>query len=233
MKIVTWNCAMALAKKHRELLTLGADIMVIQECSQPFTEQINCSEGWSSVWFGGKNLYKGLAVLARAPWTIRKAQALKPKWAGKVVIDGPASIKLFPVWASRGNRSAEEYIGQVHLLLDIIERTPLSPFTIVAGDFNSNSIWDSDYGMNNHSAAVGRFRKLGLKSAYHEFFGYLQGEERHLTHWNLKKKHAAYHVDYAFLSRPLLSRLRRVVVGRCGDWISLSDHAPVLVELDL
>jgi endonuclease/exonuclease/phosphatase family metal-dependent hydrolase len=30
-----------------------------------------------------------------------------------------------------------------------------------------------------------------------------------------------------------LSKLKRVLVGRCDDWLSLSDHAPVLVDLDL
>jgi len=48
MKFVTWNCAMALQKKYQGFLTLGADLMVIQECSQAFIEQINRSEGWSS-----------------------------------------------------------------------------------------------------------------------------------------------------------------------------------------
>jgi exonuclease III len=232
MKLATWNCAMGLKKKHQKLLTLGADLMVLQECSRPDIEQLSRTSEWSSSWFG-KNQNKGLGVLAKAPWVIREAQALKPQWAGKLVIDGPASIELFPVWACKGNSPAEEYIGQIHLLFDIIEQPPLSPFTIVAGDFNSNSRWDGDYGTRNHSAAVERFRKLGMESAYHVFFGIPQGAESNPTHWNMKKKDAPYHVDYAFLSRPLLSKLRNVVVGRCDDWLSLSDHAPVLVELDL
>jgi exonuclease III len=223
---------MALHNKYQKLLTLGADVGVIQECSQPFIEQINRSEGWSSAWFGNK-ANKGLAVVVRAPWVIREAQDLKLKWAGKVVIDGPRSIELFPVWACKGNSPAEEYIGQIHLLLDIIEQTPLPPFTIVSGDFNSNSRWDSDYGTQNHSAAVERFRNLGMESAYHIFFGMSQEEESDPTHWNMKKKDAAYHIDYAFLSRQLLPKLKNVVVGRCDDWLSLSDHAPLLVELDL
>src|SRR6266849_1842678 len=152
MKFVTWNCAMGLQKKHQKLLTLGVDFMVIQECSQPFIAQLNRSEGWSSAWFG-KNPNKGLAVLVRAPWIIREAQALKPEWAAKLVIDGPASIELFPVWACKGNRPGKEYIVQTHLLLDIIKQPTPSPFTIVVGDFNSNSIWDSDDGTNDHSAA--------------------------------------------------------------------------------
>ena len=231
MKIVTWNCLGGFHKKHQQLVTLGANIMVIQECSRRSIEQINHSGGWSSAWFGNPN--KGIAVLVREPWIIRKAQALKPKWTGKVVIAGPSSIELFPVWACKGKSPAAEYIEQVHLLLDILERTSLIPFTIVAGDFNSNSIWDADYGINNHSSAVDRFRKLGLESAYHVSSGDRQGSERHPTLWFRKNKKEVYHIDYAFLSRSLLSKLGSVVVGRSDDWLPLSDHAPVLVELDL
>jgi exodeoxyribonuclease-3 len=234
MKFATWNCAMALKKKHERLFTLGADVMVIQECSRPDVEQLSQTPGWSSSWFGNNPNKKGLGVLVKAPWIIREANALSAQWAGKVVIDGPASIELFAVWACMGKSPAVEYIEQVHLLLDIIERSPLSPFTIVAGDFNSNSRWDSDYGIKtNHSVAVERFRKLGMESAYHKFFGTPQGAERHPTLWLRKNKDNPYHVDYVFLSRQLSPKLRGVVVGGCDDSLPSSDHAPVLVELDL
>jgi exodeoxyribonuclease-3 len=234
MELVTWNCATALRQKYPRILNLGADVIVVQECSQPFIEQINRSEGWSAVWFGGDPNKKGLAVLARAPWTIRDgARVLQPKWAAKVVVDGTTSIELYPVWACTNKDPAREYIEQVHLLLDIIEQRPPSPCTIVVGDFNSNSKWDSDYGLTNHSAAVERFRELGFSSAYHEFFGYLQGAERHPTLWFRKNKNNPYHIDYVFLSRPLLSKIKNVEVGASDEWLSLSDHAPLLVELDL
>jgi hypothetical protein len=187
MKFATWNCAMGLKKKHQKLLTLGADILVIQECSQPDIEHLSRTSEWSSSWFG-KNHNKGLGILVKAPWVIREAQALKPQWAGKLVIDGPASIELFSVWACKSKSPAQEYIEQVHLLLDIIEQTPLSPFAIVVGDFNSNSVWDSGYRLNNHTAAVGRFRKLGMEGAYHEFFGDSQRAERHPTLWFRKNE---------------------------------------------
>jgi exodeoxyribonuclease III len=87
--------------------------------------------------------------------------------------------------------------------------------------------------IHSHTAAVSRFRKLGMESAYHEFFGDTQGAERHPTLWFRKNKDNPYHVDYVFMSRPLLSKLRTVVVGRCDDWLTSSDHAPVLVEIDL
>jgi exonuclease III len=233
MKFATWNCAMALKKKHQKLLSLGADVFVIQECSKPDIEQLSRTSEWSSSWFG-KNQNKGLGVLVKAPWVIREAQALNVQWAGKVVIDGPASIELLAVWASMSKSPALEYIEQVHLLLDIIEQTPLFPFAIVAGDFNSNSRWDSDYGITkNHSSAVERFRKLGMESAYHVLFEIPHGAERHPTEWHMKNKEKLYHVDYVFLSCHLLPKLRNVAVGSCDDWLSSSDHAPVLVELDL
>jgi len=232
MKLVTWNCAMALKKKHQKLLTLGADIMVIQECSRSDIQQLGQPPGWSSTWFG-KNKNKGLGVLAKAPWVIRQAQALKPRWTGKLLIDGPASMELFPVWACITKRPAKAYIEQVHFLLDMFDRTPLPPLAIVAGDFNSNSRWDSEHATQSHSAAVERFRKLGMASAYHEFSGEPQGAERHPTFWFRKNKRTVYHLDYAFLSRELLAKLKNVVVGHSDDWLSSSDHAPVLVELDL
>jgi exonuclease III len=232
MKLVTWNCSMGLSNKHQKLLTLGADVMIIQECSQPDVKQLSRTSEWSSSWFG-KNQTKGLGVLVKLPWVIREVQALTPEWTGKVVINGTVSIELFPVWACKSKSAAKEYIEQVHLLLDIIEQAPLSPFTIVVGDFNSNSRWDSAYGAQSHSAAVERFRKLGMESAYHVSSGNPQGAEQHPTLWFRKNKDTAYHIDYAFLSHPLLSKLRNVEIGRCDDWLSLSDHAPVLVELDL
>jgi exodeoxyribonuclease III len=232
MKLVTWNCAMALHKKHEKLLSLDADIMVIQECSRKFLKQINRAQGWSSAWFG-KNPNKGLGVMVRAPWIIREAQPLKPKWIARLVIDGPMSLELFPVWACVGTRRAEAYIGQVHRLLDILERTRPAHSTIIVGDFNSNSIWDGGRRINDHSAAVGRLRKLGLESAYHGFFKQTQGAEKHPTFWFTKNKKKVYHLDYIFLSGQLFPKLKHVEVGHHKDWLSFSDHAPVLVDLDL
>jgi len=232
MKLVTWNCAMALHKKHEKLLTFGADIMVIQECSRKFIRQINRTEGWSSAWLG-KNPNKGLGVIVKAPWIISEAKALKPKWVGKVIIDGPVPLELFPVWACPSEPRAESYIGQVHLLLDILERKSPSRSTIIIGDFNSNSIWDGGRRINDHSAAVSRLRKLGIESAYHAFFKQAQGAEEHPTFWFTKNTKKIFHLDYAFLSGELLSKLKRVEVGHHKDWLSFSDHAPVLIELDV
>ncbi len=76
MKLATWNCAMGLKKKIPKLLSLSADVMIIQECSRSDIEQLGQSHEWSPIWFG-KNKNKGLGVAAKAPWVVREAQALK------------------------------------------------------------------------------------------------------------------------------------------------------------
>lgn len=71
MKLVTWNCAMAFHKKSSLLFSLGANVMVIQECSQKSIEQIASVEGFTAAWFGS-NPNKGIARWGRNQGTYRK-----------------------------------------------------------------------------------------------------------------------------------------------------------------
>jgi hypothetical protein len=62
LRIVTWNCGMALARKAPSLLALATDIAVIQECSKKSVDVIS-GHGFSGLWFGA-NPNKGLAVFS-------------------------------------------------------------------------------------------------------------------------------------------------------------------------
>jgi endonuclease/exonuclease/phosphatase family metal-dependent hydrolase len=46
-----------------------------------------------------------------------------------------------------------------------------------------------------------------------------------------RKREKPYHLDYCFLSRDLLERVTDVRVGEYEDWIGLSDHMPLIVDL--
>src|SRR4029077_19019552 len=98
---------------------------------------------------------------------------------------------------------------------------------------NSNSCWDREHGSKSHSVAVERLSRLGLESAYHIVSGHQQGAEKQPTFWFRKSRRAPFHIDYVFLNRSLLSKLKGVTIGLCDDWLFLSDHAPVSVEIDL
>jgi hypothetical protein len=60
---------------------------------------------------------------------------------------------------------------------------------------------------------------------------------RHPTfYWRARSPDGpTYHIDYVFVPRTSLGRLRSVTIGSRGDWIAtgLSDHVPVIVDLEL
>jgi hypothetical protein len=60
MRIVTWNCGMALVRKAPSLLALDLDIAVVQECSKKSVDDLR-SYGFSGLWFG-TNVNKGLKI---------------------------------------------------------------------------------------------------------------------------------------------------------------------------
>ena len=78
---------------------------------------------------------------------------------------------------------------------------------------------------------------MGLASAYHDNRGVAQGGESEPTHyWRDRTKDGpTYHIDYVFVPRQWLPRVRSVEVGGFEDWCGagLSDHVPIVVDLDL
>lgn len=236
MRLVTWNCAMGLhqSRKLEALLSLSADIAVIQECSKKSMEFLKEQHNYSTAWFG-KNPNKGLGVLVKAPLSIRNCADLGPTWTALLEIEGPVQINLVAVWACKP-AIGPSYVGQVHLALDKMALLNLPGHTVVMGDFNSNKIWDHKR-KQNHSAVVKRLSDIGLESAYHQITGEQQGHETKKTLFLLRNalstKH--YHIDYVFLTEALLNQMRSVTIGSYEIWSGtggLSDHAPLIVDID-
>jgi hypothetical protein len=71
VRIVTWNCGMALARKAPNLLALNLDIAVVQECSKKSVDVLH-GHGLSGLWFGA-NPNKGLAVYCSKEFTVHAA----------------------------------------------------------------------------------------------------------------------------------------------------------------
>lgn len=231
MRLVTWNCNGALRRKHALLEALDADILVIQECEDP-SQSTAEYQAWAKdyAWIGyGKN--KGIGIFPR------RGQRIEP-------LDWPASdLKLFlpvrvddkydvvGVWTQKGSPSNTSYIGQFwHYLRAHGER--FGQHTIIAGDLNSNAIWDKPRRLWNHSDCVREMAMNGFHSLYHLAHAEDQGMERQPTFYLHRSELKPYHIDYIFAHDALLNGVRpSVEVGNRASWIDASDHMPITVEL--
>ena len=98
---------------------------------------------------------------------------------------------------------------------------------IVAGDFNNSIIWDKKGNDNNFNNINDHFEDLGFISNYHKLKGEDFGKESSATFF-IQKTSQKYHIDYIYSKNLNPLGLK---VGSYSEWISYSDHSPLIVEL--
>jgi exodeoxyribonuclease III len=228
MRIVTWNCQMAFEKKVDALLSLNPDVAVVPECSEKSVVALQ-QRGFSTLWFGS-NPHKGLGVICRDEWAIRALPQPEQKWIAPIEVGAPTPFTLLAVWACAvGASRADRYIGQVYqALISHPEWFNGNP-VVLAGDLNSNKIWDGERKSGNHSDVVKLLGEQGLVSAYHEFSQEPQGEESRPTIHFRRRQSRPYHIDYIFIPQEWATRLKTVEVGEYEQWSKLSDHCPLVL----
>jgi hypothetical protein len=233
VRVVVWNCKMAFSRKRHLISGLAAHIAIVPECSKDsICERVD--DAFDCRWIGGRPDKKGLGVLVARPWRLARTGKPRSKWVVPLWIDGPTKFLLVAVWTMQvSGGGAKSYIGQAHEALSKNPRWMRNNRVIVAGDFNSNKIWDDERTTNGHSAVVKLLGDRGIVSAYHEFFSERQGEETRPTYYFWHRKSRGYHIDYVFLPSRWAQRIKSVEVGKYRRWAKLSDHVPLLVEVDL
>jgi exodeoxyribonuclease III len=227
MRILTWNCNRGpVATKLPLLALLKPSISILQECPRPKEDDP------STLWFGD-NPRLGIAVVASPGYCISRVPARDaPRYNIPIQVTGPTSFLLLAVWAKTDLhfRYVKGVIRAVECYSDLIAAQP----TIIAGDFNSNKIWDFKRPAHlNHSGLVRNLAELGLVSAYHYFHGEEQGAESRHTLYLLKKPARQYHIDYCFVPESWAARIKSVDVGSYEEWIRFSDHCPLVVDIAL
>jgi exodeoxyribonuclease-3 len=243
VRLVAWNCNMALHRKLAALLALRPDVAVLSECASPerLAERLGAAGlGCEPVWIG-VNRDKGLAVLAFNGYRARladEAYRRSLRFIAPIRIEGPLCFNLLAVWAqnfSDGIRRKRQH-GPLRLALTRDYRAFLGEGpAIVAGDFNNNIFWDKPGYLINHTHTVTLLESYGLVSAYHHARGEAQGAEKEPTlYWRDRLKDGpTYHIDYIFLPRAWSADIREMHVGGFEEWCGagLSDHVPVVVEI--
>lgn len=231
MRIVSWNCNGGLRKKLEKLLSLEADIHIIQECEDP----LHCSDlkyktfAENSLWVG-MSKHKGLGIFAK---NSRKLTALA--WeSGNLELFLPCTIDnritLLAVWTRQANSPTFQYIGQAwKYLQEHKSKLPLTQ-TVIAGDFNSNACWDKWDRWWNHSDVVRELEEVGIHSLYHCSTKEQQGMETKPTFFMYRKEQKPYHIDYIFQSADIISA-SKIRIGEPNEWLEFSDHMPVICEM--
>ena len=113
---------------------------------------------------------------------------------------------LFAIWANNPQDPDGHYVEQVWKAIHLYDKKLKSKGTILAGDFNSNTIWDRKYRKGNHSHVVQRLEAKGIFSTYHLHYKQTQGKEEHPTQYMYRHKDKPYHLDYCFVSKDLAEK---------------------------
>ena len=221
MKIATWNVFSGTSAARGAELTY-MDIIAFQETSQ--TENTN-----SCVWAGDNNSQiKGVSILSPSySFSVTPPMPqCSPGLAARFDDTPLGTIQILNLWAKPKPDYFDDLINSLGAYENFISKVP----TIILGDFNISPKLSGK--KRKFEKLVSVFEdSLGMSSAYHHYFGETYGEESRPTLYHLWKEDRPFHIDFVFLPRELIARLKTVAVP---DYLShaTSDHRPVICEFE-
>ena len=238
MKIVIWNCNMAFDKKQADLLALEPDVAIVSESANPdiLAKKAPFFAPRTKHWHG-ENINKGLSVFTFGKYEAELATGFCNEfhWIIPLRVTGPTQFNLIAVWAKHpsAEKGRMSYQGPVLTAIDKYDSFLSERDAVVAGDFNNNVIWDKPGKAINHANTVHTLKKrYSMISGYHHVTGCSQGNEKHPTLFWQHNINKTYHVDHCFVPQSWADNNLRVSVGSADNWLGLSDHAPMVIELN-
>ena len=228
---------MAYRNKAAYILKQKPDIVIVPECEHPDKIKYDKKKNipTDQVWTG-KSLHKGLGVFSYSQYKFQIHESYMPEFKNilpLIVTGGVVDFTLFAIWANNPEDKGFEYVGQIWKALKHYDFLLKNEKTILAGDFNSNTIWDKPKREGNHSTVVALLETKKIHSLYHKFYKQQQGNERHNTLFMYRHKDKPYHIDYCFASTFFAEKIVSVKVGTHKKWCGLSDHTPLTVTFDI
>jgi exodeoxyribonuclease III len=227
---------MAFRKKASLILSHQPDIVVVPECEHPdiILAHPGIIKPTSYLWFGDKR-NKGLGIFSYNDYSLKARRMHNPLFRMIVPVmvkSNQRTFTLYAVWANNPDDPDGQYVEQVWKAVNYYKKHLKSKGTVLAGDFNSNTIWDRKYRTGNHTHVVDFLRKKGIHSTYHLHHEQTHGKEIHPTFYLYRHLDKPYHLDYCFVSSDLASQLQSVEIGKFEDWKTYSDHVPVIVTFN-
>jgi exonuclease III len=234
MRIATWNCNMAFRKKYEQVLPYEPDLLIVPECEHP--DKFN-TKFYDHVLWIGENKNKGLAVFSfnDIEITIHEAYCENYRYILPVKVGNNKAINLIAVWSQNNKEDPRRrYIGEIWQSFNYYKDLFKSP-TIIAGDFNWNVIWDEEHASyplhGTLTDVINLLKPFEIFSMYHTLTNVNFGTEKDPTLYFRKNRKTPYHIDYIFAPVNFINSGKSISVGKYEDWISLSDHMPLITEL--
>ncbi len=234
LRIVTWNCNMALRLKFERLRSLRPDVAVIQECADPAG-----ANGWhpdctAFEWIGF-NPDKGLGIFTFGDLALAKHPGYAEAYALylPVAVTGRCRFNLLGVWSADPRRIPEGATNDPLTALRHYRNFLAAGPAIVAGDFNRLPQQLSARRGGPGSSVVDVLAGAGLTNADYAMSDASGQQALRRTHYHQRKFSRGFVVDYMFIPAAEVARLTAFGVGDPHDWITWSDHVPLVAEFDL
>jgi endonuclease/exonuclease/phosphatase family metal-dependent hydrolase len=219
VRIATWNCQPGIVHQWDAVEALRTHVLSVQEIRSGTQEFVAEQDGWSCQAQEGK-YGRGVAVLARRPFSIEEREASEP-FVVSTVIAGPTRFRFVAFWAMTPKAVGYSYHRQAQRMIEQLPDDGLD--TVVAGDFNASK-------HPRHLANIKRLRERDLVSAYHKHAGLAPGDVgEEVTAFTGRNGRPGFHIDLVFLQSTW--QVDEVEVGTFDRYPGQhrSDHVPVVV----
>jgi exonuclease III len=235
MRLVTWNCRIGgFRRKAKHIAPFRPDVLAVQgveainnvlvfagDCQPTFRDRI-CDPTYPK---------RSIGVFSYTNVTLNAVDGHDPMYAFRRYRAEYRGLpfQVIAVWTSATKSRKTSYkqaIEGIRHHACWIQQRP----TVILGDFNDNA----SFRTTNWPELQELLQPLGLISAYHSHAGEAFGKETRRTYFHRGKEDAsAAHLDYCFLPQEWVLKIKRVEVCAYSEWRSLSDHVPLVVDLDL
>ena len=224
MKIVSWNCRGGFRNKIERIISLNADIYVIQESENPDNYPKLKNRIKNYFYIGESDKYKGLLIFSMNENVILKHAGWEDFYRRYFIpVIANNNCIIVGLWA------CDPYIHEFYFYLKLIKRYFTDKPIIFIGDINSNKRFDHRHPREgSHSDTIALLNSWGYKSIYHYFTGEEQGEESVPTFRMYNHLDKPYHIDFCF-AKPEVIKHFEIVEN--NNFAECSDHNPLYVEL--
>ena len=231
MRIITWNCAGKFREKYSYIIEYKPDIFIIQECEYSVCDTISNSYGYKYLWYGDKIDYKGLSLFFNPDYTIHvsKKFSFNYKIIIPLVVETEINFNIMPVWTlSEPGRS---YNIQLEEAIVYYSKYLEENYSLIIGDFNAPFSAGNKYNFIKEINAS--LNKIDIYSLYHEFYKFNIGHHKHSTFFSRRKKEHPNMLDYCYGSSFFIDKIKDLHIGDYDNWIRLSDHMPIIIDMEI